>query len=189
MNATTSLATRTAEPSDDTLSLIYRHARRKAAWLVKRAGFPQSDREDIEQELVLHLLGQMEKYDPKQGTLNAFVREVLFTYAGEMLRRRERRQDCCTITLLPMPEMVRVSDEQTTSQPNAPDHEHVRIEVGDFLETLPPTLRELCERLKTQSWRAALQAMGFPYHCMPKLQQELQERFAEAGFSPSSLTV
>ena len=45
----------------------------KAKQIVRRPGFSRSDQEDIEQDLVVHLLCQAERFDPERGSLNTFM--------------------------------------------------------------------------------------------------------------------
>ena len=49
----------------------------KARQLVGKAGFTASDREDIEQELILDLLRRLPKYDPKRAQRNTFIARVV----------------------------------------------------------------------------------------------------------------
>ena len=49
----------------------------KARQLVGQAGFTASDREDIEQELILDLLRRLPKYNPKRAQLNTFIARVV----------------------------------------------------------------------------------------------------------------
>ena len=49
----------------------------KARRLIGQAGFTASDREDIEQELILDLLRRLPKYDPKRAQRNTFIARVV----------------------------------------------------------------------------------------------------------------
>ena len=49
----------------------------KARQLVGKAGFTASDREDIEQELILDLLRRLPKYNPKRAQRNTFIARVV----------------------------------------------------------------------------------------------------------------
>ena len=51
----------------------------KARQLVGQAGFTASDREDIEQKLILDLLRRLPKYNPKRAQLNTFIARVVDT--------------------------------------------------------------------------------------------------------------
>ena len=49
----------------------------KARQLVGQAGFTASDRDDLEQELILDLLRRLPKYDPKRAQRNTFIARVV----------------------------------------------------------------------------------------------------------------
>jgi len=49
----------------------------KARQLVGRVGFTESDREDLEQEMVLDLLRRLPKFDPKRAGRNTFIARIV----------------------------------------------------------------------------------------------------------------
>ena len=49
----------------------------KARQLAGNYGFTRSDREDIEQDLILHLIQQMRHFDPKRGGETTFVSRLV----------------------------------------------------------------------------------------------------------------
>ena len=51
--------------------------RLKARQLVGQAGFTASDRDDLEQELILDLLRRLPKYDPSRAKRNTFIARVV----------------------------------------------------------------------------------------------------------------
>lgn len=176
-----------AELNADDLEYARRYARRKAAWLVETVGFPEADREDLEQDLVIEAFKLVPKFVPTRGTLHAFVRATIWAAVGRLLRKHNRRQENCSIQAFEMPELITVAHKEGAVKTYTNDAEHLRVDLDDFLTTLPPRLRELCRRLKTQSWVAALKAMQISRSDEQKLRRELQELFTEAGYSPACL--
>ena len=74
----------------------------KAGRLIGRAGFKPSDREDLEQDLKLHLVRRFDKFDPHVGHWNAFVVTVVSRYVLTLIvqrRRSKRRQDLSLASL------------------------------------------------------------------------------------------
>ena len=64
----------------------------KAKQLVRRPGFSRSDQEDVEQDLFLHLLRQVQHFDPTRGSLNTFVARVVNSAAAMLVRERGRNK-------------------------------------------------------------------------------------------------
>lgn len=61
-----------------------------AARLIKRPGFTASDREDIEQELALHVLQQFPKYDFARSQRNTFLSRIVAHKAANLRRNHCR---------------------------------------------------------------------------------------------------
>ena len=62
----------------------------KAKQLSRRKDFGSSCREDIEQDLWLHLLGQAARFDGDRSSLNTFIDRVVNSAAASLVRSRER---------------------------------------------------------------------------------------------------
>jgi len=60
----------------------------KAGQLVGKAGFTQSDREDLQQELALDLLRRSRKYDPKRARRSTFTACLVEHRAATILAER-----------------------------------------------------------------------------------------------------
>jgi len=159
-------------------------ARRKARQLTGRLGFTESDREDIEQELLLGWLQALPRFDPLKGHLNVFSTVVLTRLTIAIWRHRQlaksdwRKQirldavdndDGRTIT-------SRVHEYRTRRWRRS-DAECVdlAIDVAARIASLPPDLRELAERLKSQSISEIARALGTSrktiYHKLKRLRR------------------
>lgn len=62
--------------------------RRKARELSRHTGFNPSDREDIEQDLLLVLLKRSRRFNPRIAHYNAFVTTVVERYAATLIGHR-----------------------------------------------------------------------------------------------------
>ena len=65
-----------------------RYARRKAEELVGHFGFTESDRDDIEQELLLDLLERCSNFDPQRAEPRAFITLVVQRKISTMIRHQ-----------------------------------------------------------------------------------------------------
>lgn len=77
---------RRCEPLDDHCLRLIRY---KAAQLVGKAGFRESDREDLEQQLTLDLLSRMRKFDPARSSLHTFADRVINHAVATLLAARQ----------------------------------------------------------------------------------------------------
>lgn len=171
--------------------------RRKARQLVGRAGFTAQDREDIEQDLALRLLESLRSYDPAQGHRNAFVTAVVDRTAAKILRdRRTKKRNGGPVRSLDT--LLRALDwdreeyddvahsfEESALIDRLPHGEEeqvdLRQDLASVLEHLPADLRDLAERLKTQSVSEAARDLGMPRTTLQRRVDQLRQHFEEAG--------
>ena len=59
----------------------------KAGQLVRQPGFSRSDLEDVEQELIVHLLSKAQQFDPDRGSLNTFIFRVIDSGVAMLVRK------------------------------------------------------------------------------------------------------
>ncbi len=141
----------------------------KVRQLIKRCGFDASDREDLEQELALHLFERIREHDPERGTVKTFIVCIVENKARTMIRVRNRRAESIAASPFSLNEEIPEEDGSGVMQRmEAIDREdyllgagmlsrptlellEMRIDVERVIDTLPPPLREICERLKTQN--------------------------------------
>jgi len=161
---------------------------RKARQLLGKAGLTRSDRQDIEQELILHLLERWESYDPERGSARTFVARVVENEAARLLRDRRRLKRGCLRVTCSLNEMIPDDEDGTVERVATMPAEDVADEVNDLaldladaLEDLPAALRSLCERLKMQTVSEASRATGIPRWKLYEAIRELRLLLAEAG--------
>jgi len=171
--------------------------RRKARQLVGRTGFTAQDREDIEQDLALRLLESLRSYDPAQGHRNAFVTAVVDRAAAKILRdRRTKKRNGGHVRSLDT--LLRALDwdkdeyddvahsfEESALVDRLPCGAEERIDLREdlaaVLARLPAELRDLAERLKTQSLSEAARELGVPRTTLQRRVAQLRQHFEEAG--------
>ena len=74
----------------------------KAAQLCRRTDVSRSDRDDMQQDMLLYLWKKAHLFDPARGTIEAFVTTAVNSWVGMELRRRDRqkrREDYRAISL------------------------------------------------------------------------------------------
>lgn len=172
--------------------------RRKARQLIGRVGFTKSDQADIEQELTLKLLKALSGFDPDQGHKNVFVTAVIERFVANLLRdkqaeKRDHRRVCSLNVVIADDEdegPVELGDtvsrrEQDARLGQAPRDEHdlaqLVLDMVEVIATLPSELRELAERLKTDSVSQVARDLGVPRTTLNGRVRELRRRFERAG--------
>ena len=142
--------------------------KKKARQLVGKYGFTRSDREDLEQELVLDLLGRLSRFDQNRAERDAFINYVVKHKIATIIEKRtaekrDYRRCPCSLN-----ERVQGDDGESVERGDMIDqYEYLRrtgesrrqpeevcdmsIDMQEFLENLPHKHRDLCERLMTES--------------------------------------
>ena len=135
---------------------------RKAKQLIGRYGFARSDRADLEQELVLHLVQQMKHFDPQRGGEQSFVGPVLSHKVASIIRhRRAGRRDYRRVMSI---DGVAGGDEHTvTAAPVSTESPHdLAIDLAIAIQTLDPDLQHFCSLIMTGSVVEAARRLGLP---------------------------
>ena len=170
----------------------------KARRLVGQAGFTASDREDIEQELILDLLRRRPKYNPKRAQRNTFIARVVEHRLATLIEAqkagiRDYRRCRCSLN-----ECFEDADGRSVERVDTFDQEDyllrtggqsrpseelsaLAIDVAAVLETLPPELRELCRRLKAETVTEISRDTGVPRGTIYESIKKLREIFKDAG--------
>jgi RNA polymerase sigma-70 factor (ECF subfamily) len=140
--------------------------KQKTNELVGHFGITEDDREDIEQDLALDLIERWPQFDAKRSKPCTFITLVVEHEVSEIIRHRmteQRRFEQINGSLTHSIE-EEVTTNFRTHQPHRLDQEYFELteDVASVLERLPPELRELCERLKTDSIAVVADQMGIP---------------------------
>jgi len=172
--------------------------RYKARQLVGRVGFTESDREDLEQEMVLDLLRRLPKFDPKRAGRNTFIARIVEHKVATIIEAQKagmRDYRLCSCSL-----NDRLEDEEgrsiermetldqedylrRTGKLSRPMSElrNLSIDLRSAVQTLPPELRELCKRLQTESVTEISRDTGIPRGTIYESIKKLRAIFEDAG--------
>ncbi|WFS60866.1 sigma-70 family RNA polymerase sigma factor [Pseudodesulfovibrio thermohalotolerans] len=170
----------------------------KARQLVGRVGFTESDREDLEQEMVLDLLRRLPKFDPKRAGRNTFIARIVEHKVATIIEAQKagmRDYRLCSCSLNDRLEdeegrsierMETIDQEdylRRTGKLSRPMSElrHLSIDLRSAVQTLPPELRELCKRLQTESVTEISRDTGIPRGTIYESIKKLRAIFEDAG--------
>jgi len=167
----------------------------KAKQLVGRVGLTDSDREDLEQEMILDLLQRLPKYNPDRAQRNTFIARVVEHKIATIIEARKaglrdyRLCNCSLNERLEDGEGGSVERMETIDQEDylrltaglsrsTAELRDLSIDVRQAIEKLPPELRELCRRLGVDTITELSRDTGVPrgtiYESLKKLRAILE---------------
>lgn len=172
--------------------------RHKARQLIGHAGFTKSDRDDIEQEMVIDLLRRLPKFDPERAQLNTFIARIVEHKVATLIEAQEaavRDHRCCACSLNEnlegedgeTLERVEIVDQDDyllrTGRISIPtlEAQETSIDLETFLARLPPELRTLCKRLQTETVAEIVRDTGTPRSTIYEAFKKLRRLLEEAG--------
>ncbi len=183
-------ADRTREPFDAYAAEVIRFKVRK---LVGRAGFTESDREDLEQELALDFLRRAPHFNPDRAKRSTFISCVVDHHIAAIIearhgRTRDVRREGPSLDI-EVPEdrgnpVERVTDIDAEANRRGRSPEELRplqLDIQSVIETLPPQLRELAEDLKTHSISEIARRIGMSRRQVQRWVKQIRRHFGEAG--------
>ncbi len=170
----------------------------KARMLVGKAGFTASDREDLEQELILDLLHRLPRYDRNRARRSTFIARVVEHKIANLIKAqkagiRDYRRCRCSLN-----DRFEDEDGRSIERIDTLDQEHsgthtgtqsgpsdelrcLAIDMGYVLETLPPELRDLCQRLAKETVTEISCSTGLPRGTIYESIKRLRKIFRDAG--------
>lgn len=172
--------------------------RYKTRRLIGQAGYTRSDREDIEQDLSLHLRLRLPKHNPRKGTLKTFINTVLDNKIRTMVSARTTSQFDFRQHDYSLDETIRTEIGETVSRSEAIDGEEylmatgrvnrrtldaleLRIDVQCAVSMLPADLQNLCARLQEQTIVDIAREDGVSRHKIDELRRRIALLFLEHG--------
>jgi RNA polymerase sigma-70 factor (ECF subfamily) len=171
--------------------------RRKARQLIGRAGFTNQDREELQQELLAHLLSRLPAFDPEQGHRNKFVTAVVERFVANILRdKRAEKRDHRRVVSINV--IVETEEDGPTERASIvgrneydarrgirsrDEHELIDLvnDIDAVLASLPDNLRRMAEGLKTKPQAEVARDMGVPPTTLNSWMRHLRERLEGAG--------
>lgn len=158
---------------------------RRIAWrLTRYAGLSKRDREDLEQELTVRLQESLANFDPAQAHRNVFITTVVERNARKIIRDRltQKRSNCRVGSLDAMLEDGEDGLPELARESHDLEHADAAIDVAELIARLPADLRDIAERLKTQSISQAAREMGIPRTTLRRRLEKLRRHFSAAGY-------
>ena len=172
--------------------------RYKTRRLIGQAGYTRSDKEDIEQDLSLHLRQQLPKYNPRKGTLKTFINTVLDNKIRTMVAARTTSQFDFRQHDFSLDETIETETGDRVSRGEAIDSEEylmvtgrlnrkaldgveMRIDVQCAASLLPADLQTLCAGLQKRTIVDIAREDGVSRHKIDELRRRIAFLFLEHG--------
>lgn len=170
----------------------------KARQLVGRVGFTESDRQDLEQEMVFDLLRRLPKFKPERAQRNTFIARVVEHKVATIIEAQKagmRDYRLCPCSLndrfeneeggsVERIDTINQDDYlQRTGKLSRPisDLRGLSIDIRSAVEKLPPELRDLCKRLQVESVTEISRDTGIPRGTIYESIKKLRTLFEDAG--------
>ena len=170
----------------------------KVGRIIGVLGFTSDDKEDLEQELMLHLLENWPRFDSERGAVKTFINCVLDNRIRQIIESRKTQKSGFGKWTLSLDERIEGEDGGAVTRIDAVDREEymlrtgklrrraldecdLRIAVEQAISRLSPELRELCERLMRQNVTEISEETGIPRHRFYPSIRKLRCIFEEAG--------
>lgn len=152
--------------------------RLKSWQLTKHLVFCESDQEDIEQELQLHVMQRLPKYNPARGKLSTFVARIIRNKITSMLRfRTAQRRDYRRNGAWPdgaLDDPAQIKHRQGHSDI---EQASLKLDVTQALQSLPPEVRQVAEALKHKSRTTVAREFKLSRAQMARIMSLIRRRF------------
>lgn len=174
----------------------------KARQLVRRPEFTACEVDDLEQELTLHILTKLDRFDPSRGSLNTYFARIVNTAIAMLIRERGRikRNGGAGVEIeslekmvdqpegSPIPLWATISDSDAnrrfqTHPLSALEQSQLRMDVNSVLEKLPAELRRICEQLMVGNSSDIRRDSGLSRRKFEATISLIREQFMESGLS------
>ena len=140
----------------------------KSWTLVGKIGYTISDRDDIEQELAIHIVDRLKHFDPSRGKLSTFVQRVVDNKVASMIEARKTRKLDFRSHAYSLDELMRNPDGEVfrrgdeieeddylmrTGRQSRSGQELVELsaDIERVVSALPENMHKLCVSLMTQN--------------------------------------
>ena len=170
----------------------------KAMQLSKQEGFRPDEWPDLQQEMVVHVLEQLPKYDPRRGKREHFLASIISHKATDMLRIRRAKRRGHQVEVVSLHEQVAAAgDEQVQIEDLVADDAlqvqrglsgrvtedqiHCRVDVLRVEATLTVKQREICRRLRFASKTEVASELRMPRSTLCDEIRKIRRAFRRAG--------
>ncbi|MEN6358245.1 MAG: hypothetical protein ABFD83_14325 [Armatimonadota bacterium] len=172
--------------------------RYKAQRLIGYLGLTESDREDIEQDLAIHLRQNLPKHDASRGSLKTFINCVLDNRVKAIIKSRS----CSTLdvrmhaySIDAAAESARFDEFTMADILDTDDYQimlgnvnrtliemvELRIDVRRAVSSLPEDLQKVCKLLSYTTVTAAARELGIKRSKLYEMMRRLRDILSAAG--------
>ena len=170
--------------------------------LTCRTDFSFSDREDVEQDLMVYLVQRLPEFNPVRASANTFVSRIIDSGVQQMLRQRLQAKRCMgrSVSVDSLEELVESQAEVPTKRSElitSDDLDRRRLrqtrdagatlelneEVEMAISSLPDELQTLCRLLQAQSQTAIAQSTGVSRWHIQRRVKLIQKHFKSRGLN------
>lgn len=156
--------------------------RRKVRRLVGHYGIRQSDVEDLEQELALHVIQQSHRYRPELGKREAFIEtvvkhKILHLIESRTASKRDNRRD---VHIETVGEFCLLDSDASQERIN------LQIDVRDAIARMPEELRQFALLRQKHTEREIERKLGLTRGQVRSRVQRLERFLTDAGLAPDS---
>lgn len=173
----------------------------RAYMLSRSYGHTAEDREDLEQDMALHLLSALSRHDPARSSLATFANRAIDLWTRMLIR--ERRAACRDFRAVDcsLDEPRSDEDDERTTLGDIIGEDDVvtltgrslgcieavelKVAVQAVAATLPPTLQELCSALTSQTAGEVSASTGIPRTTIASRIKLIRRVFESAGLGKS----
>jgi len=171
----------------------------KAGKLVKQPGFTESDRQDLEQEMVLDLFCRLPKFDSNQAQRNTFIARSIEHKAAKIVEARKAGIRDYRLCAHSLNECIEDNDGNqiehidTINQDeyfcNTGRHSRslkelfeLSLDMREIIASMPPNYYNLCKRLQEETITEILQNLGVSRRTVYRYIKEIRKMFENMGF-------
>lgn len=178
-----------ANPIDD---YVLDRIRYRVEHLIGKFGYTQSDRDDLTQELILHLLEALPQLDPARGSRKTFICRVLdrkvrslIRYQTAQKRDSQRVQQSIHDVRPDHPTFDEQAQRKRLGRASSTSTEHIdlQLDVAEVLQRMPERLRRVAQVLSSHTPQQAARILGVKPTRLEELMCELRLYFEEAGIT------
>ena len=170
----------------------------KARQLVGKSGFSEADRDDLEQELAADLLKRLPKFNPARAQMNTFITRIVEHRVSTLIEAQKAKRRNYRLRGGSLNELVDQGPEGIIERIDGVDNDEysmrtgkssrtveelmeMAIDINAVMADLPPDLRDLCERLKTENVTDISRDTGIPRGTIYESITKLRSMFERAG--------
>ena len=172
----------------------------KARQIVRRPGFSSSDTDDVEQDLFLHLLNQIQQFDPSRGSLNTFIARVVDSAVAMLVRERGRNKRAPATGVIqslevmvdqtdgpPAPLGATLSQDDAQLRTGVDAKSHIDLfeladDIAHLMDALPPEQQAVCRARMDRNRKETERDLDLSRRNYDAAIEQIREHFAQGGF-------